>query len=50
MNIGGASDRPVPDNIWQIVQDKLASPETADDPVNYNAIPRRTNLSACNII
>ena len=50
MNIGGASDRPVPADIWRIVQEKLANPDTAEDPVNYDAIPRRTNLSVCNII
>ena len=50
MNIGGASDRPVPANIWQIVQDKLTNPDTAEDPVNYDEIPRRTSLSACTIL
>ena len=39
MNYGGANGRPVPANIWQIIQDKLANPEKADAPVDYEAIP-----------
>ena len=50
MNIGGASGRPVPTNIWQIVQDKLANPDKADAPVDYDSIPRRTSLSICGIL
>ena len=37
MNIGGATDRPVPADIWQIVQNKLDNP-TDDTPVDYSSL------------
>ena len=51
MNIGGASDRPVPADIWAIVQTKLADLENADSvPVNYDRLRRRGVCSACAIL
>lgn len=49
MNIGGASDRPVPADIWNVVREKLDKPEIADDPVDYTRLRRRGNCSVCSI-
>ena len=50
-NVGGASDRPVPADIWAIVQTKLADLENADKvPVDYNNLRRRGVWSACAIL
>ena len=45
-NIGGASGRPIPASIWEVVQTKLADPNT-DIPVDYDNIPRHGSLSIC---
>ena len=49
MNVGGASDRPVPRDIWTIVQAKLADPENADK-IEYNRVRRRGVFSACTLL
>ena len=49
MNIGGASDRPVPVDIWQVVQTKLDNP-TDDTPVDYSRLRIHGKGSICNII
>ena len=51
MNVGGASDRPVPYDIWQIVQLKLSG--TADEEEvqrAYRRVRRRGNFSICSIL
>ena len=47
MNIGGASDRPVPRDIWTFVQAKMLDPESVVQP---NRIGSRGACSICNII
>lgn len=49
MNLGGASDRPVPRDIWTIIQAKLADPENADK-IEYNRVRRRGVCSLCAIL
>lgn len=48
MNLGGASDRPVPADIWGLVQAKMS------DPANADALPTRLRsrgaLSVCTIL
>lgn len=49
-NLGGASHRPIPADIWGIVQTKLADLENADSvPVNYDRLRRRGICSICAI-
>jgi hypothetical protein len=48
MNIGGASDRPVPRDIWTVVQAKLANP--SDDSIPQTRIRNRGACSLCNIL
>jgi len=51
MNLGGASDRPVPRDIWTIVQTKLTEPENAEKvQLQYNRVRRRGVCSACTIL
>jgi len=45
MNLGGASDRPVPADIWTLVQAKLAN---VDQPTAR--VRSRGTCSLCNII
>jgi len=33
MNVGGASDRPVPADIWKIVQAKMENPDSLQENV-----------------
>lgn len=47
MNVGGASDRPVPADIWTLVQSKLAGGDMAEVPPPV--IRRRGVCSACSI-
>ena len=51
MNVGGASDRPVPADIWNIVQLKMS--ETANEEEiqqAYRRVRRRGTFSVCNIL
>lgn len=48
MNLGGASDRPVPRNIWTVVQAKLADPNSEDVPIRQ--LPTRGCCSVCSIL
>lgn len=48
MNLGGASDRPVPRDIWTVVQAKLANP--SDDSIPQTQIRSRGVCSICNIL
>jgi len=51
MNLGGASDRPVPRDIWTIVQTKLTEPENTEKvQLQYNRVRRRGVCSACTIL
>ena len=49
MNIGGAYDRPVPADIWTVVQNKLDNPDD-DTPVDYNRLHVRGIGSLCTIL
>jgi len=48
MNINGAADRPVPQDIWTIVQTKLTDPENADK-IQHSCIRTRGVFSVCAI-
>jgi hypothetical protein len=49
MNLGGASDRPVPADIWQVVQGKLDNPDD-QTPVDYSRLRRRGAGSICTLV
>ena len=49
MNVGGASDRPVPADIWTIVQNKLDNPDD-DTPIDYGRLRVRGAGSICTIL
>lgn len=49
MNLGGASDRPVPVDIWQVVSQKLNNPSD-DTPINYSQLRVHGARSICNIM
>lgn len=49
MNLGGASDRPVPRDIWTAVQAKLADPESSESVALQN-LGRRGICSACTLL
>ena len=44
MNLGGASDRPVPRDIWTLVQMKMSDPDGAG-----SAPPRIRRRGACSV-
>lgn len=51
MNLGGASDRPVPADIWNIVQLKLSDePDEQKIQEAYRNVKRRGNCSVCTIL
>ena len=51
MNLGGASDRPVPADIWNIVQLKLSGePDEQKIQEAYRNVKRRGNCSVCTIL
>lgn len=49
MNIGGASDRPVPTEIWQAVMQKMNNP-TDDTPIDSSQLRVHGARSICTII
>jgi hypothetical protein len=51
MNLGGASDRPVPADIWAVVQLKMAG-TASDQEIQqaYNRVRTRGNCSVCTIL
>ena len=50
-NVGGASDRPVPADIWTIIQLKLSeSPDEQEIQRAYNRVRRRGLASVCSIL
>ena len=49
MNLGGASDRPVPTDIWQAVMQKLSNPTDAT-PIDSSQLRVHGARSICTII
>ena len=49
-NLGGASDRPVPRDIWTNVQAKLADPDADEDALPIHRLGRRGVCSACTVL
>ena len=49
MNVGGAFDRPVPADIWTVVQNKLDNPDD-DTPIDYGRLRVRGAGSVCTIL
>lgn len=45
--MGGASDRPVPAEIWGVVQTRLSDPEYKGDVTAAEQLNMRGALSAC---
>jgi hypothetical protein len=51
MNLGGASDRPVPADIWSIVQLKMTGKASEQEIEQaYSRVRRRGNCSICTIL
>ena len=51
MNVGGASDRPVPSDIWRIVQLKMSGSASEDEVQQaYSRVRHRGSFSICTIL